>query len=70
MTLAALLGWVQARLFGRDVPELPNKAAYVYSAVAISAFAWSFRLAIDRIVATGYRRRPVATARADTRLAG
>src|SRR5262245_11023705 len=27
IVVAAFLGWVQAQLFGRDVPSLPNKAA-------------------------------------------
>ena len=42
VVIAAFLGWVQARLFGRDVPELPNKAAYVYSALVVTALAWAF----------------------------
>src|SRR6185503_75643 len=29
--IAAFLGWVQARLFGRETPDLPNKTAYLYS---------------------------------------
>jgi exopolysaccharide biosynthesis polyprenyl glycosylphosphotransferase len=55
IALAAALGWVQARLFGRDVPDLPNKAAYLYSAGVITVLAIVFRTAIDRLVATGYR---------------
>ena len=54
ITLAAFLGWVQAQLFGREVPELPNKAAYVYSALVITALAWTFRLLLHRLVAAGY----------------
>ena len=53
--IAAFLGWVQARLFGREVPELPNKAAYLYSAIVITAIAWVFRCAIDWVLAAGYR---------------
>jgi len=53
--IAAFLGWVQARLFGREVPELPNKAAYLYSAVVITASAWLFRSLIDRALTAGYR---------------
>ena len=55
IAIAAFLGWVQARLFGREVPELPNKAAYLYSAIVITAIAWSFRSVIDRVLALGYR---------------
>ena len=52
--MAALLGWVQAQLFGRDVPDLPNKTAYLYAALVIATLAWTFRLALDRVVALGY----------------
>ena len=55
VAIAAFLGWVQARLFGREVPELPNKAAYLYSAIVVTAIAWLFRSAIDRALMTGYR---------------
>lgn len=55
VAMAALLGWVQARLFGREVPDLPNKAAYLYSALVITTIAWAFRMVLDRIVAAGYR---------------
>ena len=55
IAMAALLGWVQARLFGREVPDLPNKAAYLYSALIITAIAWTFRMVLDWIVAAGYR---------------
>jgi hypothetical protein len=54
VAIAAFLGWVQARLFGRDVPELPNKAAYLYSAVVVTALVWAFRSVLDRIVTAGY----------------
>jgi exopolysaccharide biosynthesis polyprenyl glycosylphosphotransferase len=55
LAIAALLGWVQARLFGREVPELPNKAAYVYSAMVIASLAWCFRSVLDLGIAAGYR---------------
>lgn len=54
IAVAAFLGWVQARLFGRDVPELPNKAAYAYSLLVITGLAWFFRHTLDRIVRAGY----------------
>jgi exopolysaccharide biosynthesis polyprenyl glycosylphosphotransferase len=54
IAIAALLGWVQARLFGREVPELPNKAAYAYSFVVITILAWGFRQLLDRVVRAGY----------------
>jgi exopolysaccharide biosynthesis polyprenyl glycosylphosphotransferase len=47
---AAVLGWIQAQLFGRDVPTLPNKAAYLYSVLTITAYAWVSRLFLDRVV--------------------
>ena len=53
--IAAFLGWVQARLFGREVPELPNKAAYLYSAIVITTIAWLFRCTIDWALTAGYR---------------
>ena len=54
VVIAALLGWVQAQLFGRDVPDLPNKTAYLYAALVIATLAWVFRLMLDRVVAIGY----------------
>jgi exopolysaccharide biosynthesis polyprenyl glycosylphosphotransferase len=55
IAIAAFLGWIQARLFGR-VPPLPDKAAFVYSAALICAYAWLARLAVDWCVAILYRR--------------
>jgi FlaA1/EpsC-like NDP-sugar epimerase len=52
--IAAFLGWVQAQLFGRETPDLPNKTAYLYSAAVIAACVWLFRLALDYCVAAGY----------------
>ena len=54
VVVAAFLGWVQAQLFGRETPDLPNKAAYVYSAALITIFIWFFRLAIDRMISSAY----------------
>ena len=54
VAIAALLGWVQARLFGRDVPELPNKAAYLYAAAVVTVLAWVLRSLINLAVSTGY----------------
>ena len=47
MLIAATVGWIQAQLFGRISPDLPNKTAYLYSAAVITLFAWSARLAFD-----------------------
>ncbi len=55
IAIAALLGWVQARLFGR-IPPLPDKAAYVYSAVLICSYVWAARVGIDLLLALAYRR--------------
>ena len=52
---AGLLGWIQARLFGAPVASLPNKAAYLYSALVIGCYIWTGRYAIDRLVAGAYR---------------
>ncbi len=54
--IAAFLGWVQAQLFGRETPDLPNKTAYLYSAAVIAGYVWLFRLALDRVVSAGYDR--------------
>ncbi len=56
VVIAAFLGWVQARLFGRDTPDLPNKTAYLYSAAVIAGHVWLFRLALDRVVSACYDR--------------
>jgi exopolysaccharide biosynthesis polyprenyl glycosylphosphotransferase len=55
IALAALLGWFQARLFV-FVPPLPDKAAYVYSAVLICGYIWAARVGLDMLLAVGYRR--------------
>ena len=55
IAIAALLGWIQARLFGR-VPPLPDKAAFTYSAVLICGYAWVARLALDWVIAQAYAR--------------
>lgn len=51
--IAAFQGWVQARLFGRETPNLPDKVAYLYSAAVIASYIWLLRLALDRLVAAG-----------------
>jgi exopolysaccharide biosynthesis polyprenyl glycosylphosphotransferase len=55
VAIAALFGWLQAQLFGREVPERPNKTAYVYAFVLITAVAWALRLVLDRAVAAAHR---------------
>jgi exopolysaccharide biosynthesis polyprenyl glycosylphosphotransferase len=55
VAIAAVLGWVQAQLFGRETPTLPNKAAYLYSAFLITLLAWLSRVVIDRAVRSTYR---------------
>jgi exopolysaccharide biosynthesis polyprenyl glycosylphosphotransferase len=55
IAIAALLGWVQARLFVY-IPPLPDKAAFVYSAFLICGYVWMARVALDMLVAVGYRR--------------
>jgi exopolysaccharide biosynthesis polyprenyl glycosylphosphotransferase len=55
MLIAATVGWIQAQLFGRISPDLPNKTAYLYSAVVITLFAWSARLAFDAAIRVGYK---------------
>jgi exopolysaccharide biosynthesis polyprenyl glycosylphosphotransferase len=54
VVIAAFLGWVQARLFGRDTPDLPNKTAYLYSAAVVAWQVWLFRLALDKVVTAAY----------------
>jgi exopolysaccharide biosynthesis polyprenyl glycosylphosphotransferase len=55
MSLAALIGWIQARLFGQISPHLPNKTAYVYAAVLITVFAWVLRLVLDQAMRAGLK---------------
>jgi exopolysaccharide biosynthesis polyprenyl glycosylphosphotransferase len=56
VALAALLGWVQAQLFGRDVPNLPNKTAYAYSILVITSYVCMARALMRPLVNAGYRR--------------
>ena len=57
IAIAAFLGWVQARLFGREVPALPNKAAYaVLRHRGYRDAAWVLPECIDWVV----RRRDIA----------
>jgi exopolysaccharide biosynthesis polyprenyl glycosylphosphotransferase len=53
--LAALMGWVQARLFGRDTADLPNKVAYLYMAVASTGISYAFRHALEWSIRAGFR---------------
>ena len=55
MLIAAAVGWVQAQLFGRNTPDLPNKTAYLYSAAVITLFAWGARVAFDWALRLGYK---------------
>ena len=55
MLIAATIGWIQAQLFGRIAPELPNKTAYLYSAALITLYAWAARSAFDAMVRVGYK---------------
>jgi exopolysaccharide biosynthesis polyprenyl glycosylphosphotransferase len=54
VVIAAFLGWIQAQLFGRETPDLPNKTAYLYSAAVIAWQVWLFRLALDKVVTAAY----------------
>jgi exopolysaccharide biosynthesis polyprenyl glycosylphosphotransferase len=54
IAIAALLGWVQGRLFGRDEFDLPNKAAYLYAAVAITTLTFACRTGLKRLMAAVY----------------
>jgi exopolysaccharide biosynthesis polyprenyl glycosylphosphotransferase len=55
MLIAAVIGWIQAQLFGRVSPDLPNKTAYLYSAALITLYAWSARVAFDLAVQLGFK---------------
>ena len=55
MLIAAVAGWIQAQLFGRNTPDLPNKTAYLYSAAVITVFAWTARLAFDAAIRIGFK---------------
>lgn len=53
--LAAAFGWAQARLFGRETADLPNRVAFLYSAILIITFAYGGRVLIDRLIRRGFR---------------
>lgn len=53
--VAALMGWIQARLFGRETADLPNKAAYLYLAFTCAAISYAFRRALDWSIQAGFR---------------
>lgn len=55
VALAALVGWLQAHLFGQMTRDLPNKTAFVYSAALIAICIWLGRLAFDLTVRAGFR---------------
>jgi exopolysaccharide biosynthesis polyprenyl glycosylphosphotransferase len=55
MAIAAVVGWIQAHLFGHLSPNLPNKTAYIYSAAVITIFVWAGRMLFDRSVKAGFR---------------
>ncbi len=55
LIVAALAGWIQARLFGHMTPDLPNKTAYLYSAALITILIWTGRLGFDLLVRAGFR---------------
>ncbi len=53
--VAALVGWIQARLFQGLSPDLPNKTAYLYSAALIALFVWLERVAFDQGLKAAFR---------------
>jgi exopolysaccharide biosynthesis polyprenyl glycosylphosphotransferase len=55
LLIAAIVGWIQAQLYGRVTPDLPNKVAFLYSAAFIALFAWGGRLLIDGVIRLGFR---------------
>lgn len=55
IVLAALMGWVQARLFGRETADLPNKAAYLYMAFVSTGVSYAFRRSLDWSIRAGFR---------------
>src|SRR6185503_6803870 len=40
VAISALVGWVQAQLFGEGTPDIPNKTAYLYSGALIASYVW------------------------------
>ena len=55
VTVAALVGWVQALMFNDSSAPLPNKTAYLYSALCITVFAFAGRLIIAAVIRSGFR---------------
>jgi exopolysaccharide biosynthesis polyprenyl glycosylphosphotransferase len=59
VAMSALVGWVQAQLFGEGTPDVPNKAAYVYSGALITSYLWIGRQALHAVIQVGFRRGPL-----------
>jgi len=53
--LAATFGWAQARLFGRETADLPNKVAFLYAGLQIILVAYAGRLTLDELIRLGFR---------------
>ncbi len=47
IAVAALIGWLQGRIFGHGA-DVPNKTAYLYASVWILSYVWLGRLLFDR----------------------
>ena len=55
IAVAALIGWLQGRIFGHGT-DVPNKTAYLYASLWILSYVWLGRLLFDRLVTASYRR--------------
>lgn len=55
IAISIVAGWIQAHLFGRIAPDLPDKTAYLYSGIVIAVFVWLERLAFDQGLKGAFR---------------
>jgi exopolysaccharide biosynthesis polyprenyl glycosylphosphotransferase len=56
VAISALVGWVQAQLFGEGTPDIPNKTAYLYSGALIASYVWLGRQFAHFVIEAGFRR--------------
>ena len=56
VAISALVGWVQAQLFGEGTPDIPNKTAFVYSGALIASYIWLGRQMAHLIIEAGFKR--------------
>jgi exopolysaccharide biosynthesis polyprenyl glycosylphosphotransferase len=56
IAITALIGWVQAQLFGEGTADVPNKTAYLYTGALIASYVWLGRQALHLVIEQGLKR--------------